>query len=120
MPFTHLAMPLYTPIYKDFRERVWDVVRSVPPGRVVTYGQVATLLGAPRAARAVGTALKNTPPGADVPCQRVVNRQGRLAPTYGSGGAEQHKAELEAEGVEVRPDYTIDLEVYRWWPDEQA
>lgn len=101
---------------QNFRERVWAFVRSVPPGRVVTYGQVAYLLGAPRAARAVGTVLYNTPPSAEVPCQRVVNRWGRLAPTYGFGGMEQHKAELEAEGVQVRPDYTVDLEEYQWWP----
>ncbi|MEO8288558.1 MAG: MGMT family protein [Chloroflexota bacterium] len=103
---------------RDFRERVWAFVRSVPEGRVVTYGQVAYLLGMPRGARAVGTVLKNTPTAAEVPCQRVVNRWGRLAPIYGMGGMEQHRMELEAEGVEVRPDFTVDLEVYRWWPDE--
>ena len=97
-----------------FRERVWAVVRSVPPGKVVTYGQVAALLGAPRAARAVGTVLYNTPSSAEVPCQRVVNRWGRLAPPYGTGGMEQHKVELEAEGVEVRQDYTVDLAQYQW------
>ena len=70
----------------DFRERVWAFVRSVPEGRVVTYGQIAYLLGMPRGARAVGTVLKNTPGSANVPCQRVVNRWGRLAPVYGSGG----------------------------------
>jgi methylated-DNA-protein-cysteine methyltransferase-like protein len=101
----------------DFRERVWAFVRSVPEGRVVTYGQVAYCLGYARAARAVGTVLKNTPAVAHVPCQRVVNRWGRLAPTYGSGGMEQHRDELEQEGVEVRPDFTVDLEVYQWWPD---
>ena len=85
---------------------------------MVTYGQIAYLLGLPRGARAVGTVLKYTPPEAHVPCQRVVNRWGRLAPVYGSGGMEQHRDELEAEGVEVRPDFTVDLEVYRWWPDE--
>ena len=101
-------------IIENFRERVWKFVRSVPPGKVVTYGQVAALLGAPRAARAVGTVLYNTPRSAEVPCQRVVNRWGRLAPTYGFGGMEQHKAELEADGVHVRPDYTVDLEEYQW------
>lgn len=101
----------------DFRERVWAFVRSVPSGRVVTYGQIAYYLGLPRGARAVGTVLKNTPGSAEVPCQRVVNRWGRLAPVYGSGGMEQHRAELESEGVEVRPDFTVDLEVYQWWPD---
>jgi methylated-DNA-protein-cysteine methyltransferase-like protein len=103
----------------DFRERVWTLVRSVPTGRVVTYGQVAALLGTPRGARAVGMVLHNTPAAAEVPCQRVVNRWGRLAPTYGQGGPEQHRAELEAEGVEVRPDLTVDLEVYQWWPDPE-
>lgn len=101
----------------DFRERVYTFVRSVPPGRVVTYGQIAAILGTPRAARAVGTALKYVPQSANVPCQRVVNRWGRLAPTYGSGGAELQKSELEAENVEVRPDMTVDLEIYQWWPD---
>jgi methylated-DNA-protein-cysteine methyltransferase-like protein len=105
---------------KDFRQQVWDLVRSVPPGRIVTYGQVAYILGVPRSARAVGTVLKYTPAEEKVPCQRVVNRWGRLAPIYGTGGMEQHKAELEAEGVEVRPDYTGDVEVYRWWPEEYA
>jgi methylated-DNA-protein-cysteine methyltransferase-like protein len=104
----------------DFRERVWAFVRSVPEGRVVTYGQVAYLLGLPRGARAVGTVLKNTPASARVPCQRVVNRWGRLAPVYGTGGMEQQRDELEQEGVEVRPDFTVDLEVYRWWPDSFA
>lgn len=111
-------------IIHNFRERVWAFVRSVPPGKVVTYGQVAALLGAPRAARAVGTVLYNTPRSAEVPCQRVVNRWGRLAPTYGFGGMEQHRAELEADGVDVRPDFTVDLEEYQWqmWllPDEQT
>ena len=101
----------------QFRERVWTFVRSVPPGRVVTYGQVAAMLGAPFAARAVGSVLKYTPSSANVPCQRVVNRWGRLAPIYGWGGPEQQKRELEAEDVYVRPDYTVDLEQYQWWPD---
>jgi methylated-DNA-protein-cysteine methyltransferase-like protein len=99
----------------DFRERVYDFVRIVPEGRVVTYGQVAQLLGVPFAARAVGRALYYAPP--NVPCQRVVNRWGRLAPVYGSGGMAQHKVELEDEGVHVRPDFTVDLSTYQWWPD---
>jgi methylated-DNA-protein-cysteine methyltransferase-like protein len=103
-----------------FRERVWAFVRSVPPGKVVTYGQIAAILGYPFAARAVGSVLHHTPPSANVPCQRVVNRWGRLAPVYGWGGIEQHKQELEAEDVPVRPDYTVDLSIYQWWPDLSA
>jgi methylated-DNA-protein-cysteine methyltransferase related protein len=104
----------------EFRERVWAFVRSVPAGRVVTYGQVAAMLGAPFAARAVGSVLKYTPSSANVPCQRVVNRWGRLAPIYGWGGPEQQKRELEAENVLVRPNLTVDLEQYQWWPDPPA
>lgn len=97
-----------------FRERVWAFVRSVPRGKVVTYGQVAAMLGVPFAARAVGSVLHYTPASADVPCQRVVNRWGRLAPTYGWGGPEQQKRDLEADNVEVHPDFTVDLERYQW------
>src|SRR5436190_23442750 len=104
----------------DFRERVWAFVRSVPRGRVVTYGQVAAMLGVPFAARAVGSVLHYTPQSADVPCQRVVNRYGRLAPIYGWGGAEQQKRELEEEDVQVRPDLHVDLKVYQWQPDLAA
>lgn len=104
----------------NFRDRVWAFVRSVPEGRVVTYGQIAALLGFPFAARAVGSVLHHTPASANVPCQRVVNRWGRLAPVYGWGGMEQHRSELEAEGVEVRPDFTVSLEQYQWWPDPLA
>lgn len=101
----------------EFRERVWAFVRSVPRGRVVTYGQVAAMIGVPFAARAVGSVLHYTPSSADVPCQRVVNRYGRLAPIYGWGGPEQQKRELEEEDVQVGPDFTVDLKVYQWWPD---
>ncbi len=100
----------------DFRERVWAFVRSVPEGKVVTYGQVAAMIGAPFAARAVGSVLHHTPASAQVPCQRVVNRQGRLAPIYGWGGVEEHKRDLEAENVEVSRDYIVDLAMYQWQP----
>ena len=106
--------------HSAFRERVWAVVRSVPPGKVVTYGQVAAMVGAPFAARAVGEVMSGTPDSANVPCQRVVNRDGRLAPTYGWGGPEQQKRELEEEGVYVHLDFTVDLKEYQWWPDELA
>lgn len=99
---------------------MWAFVLSVPAGRVVTYGQVAAHLEAPFAARAVGSVLHHTPVSAHVPCQRVVNRWGRLAPVYGWGGIEQHRRDLEEEGVEVRPDFTVDLQTYQWWPDPSA
>ncbi len=102
---------------RNFRELVWEVVRAIPRGRVMTYGQVAAVLGAPRAARAVGFVLYRTPVEARVPCQRVVNRWGGLAAVYGWGGAERHRADLFADGVMVGEGYTVDLARYLWTPD---
>ncbi len=102
---------------RPFRELVWEVVRAIPRGRVMTYGQVAAVLGAPRAARAVGFVLYRTPIEARVPCQRVVNRWGGLAAVYGWGGAERHRADLIADGVPVSESCTVDLARYLWTPD---
>lgn len=82
----------------------------------MTYGQIAALTGAARGARAVGWVLYYTPREARVPCQRVVNRFGGLASVYGIHGLESHKVDLLEDGVEVREDYTIDLQRYRWTP----
>ena len=84
----------------------------------MTYGQVALLCGVPRAAQAVGWTLHTSP--ADVPCQRVVNRHGGLASGYTDGGRPLQRAELEAEGVVVRVDDTVELERYQWWPSPRA
>ena len=104
---------------RNFRELVWDVVRSIPQGRVMTYGQIAALLGQPRSAHAVGYVMSGTPEDAQVPCQRVVNRWGGLAATYGWGGVARHRADLLADGVEVRDDYTVDLSRYLWTPNPE-
>ena len=100
----------------EFNEKVYTIVRSIPRGRVMTYGQIATLLGVPRAAREVGWALHWVEGDSSVPCQRVVNRFGGLASGYG-GGQIGHRQDIEAEGVEVRDDYTLDLARYQWQPD---
>jgi methylated-DNA-protein-cysteine methyltransferase-like protein len=98
-----------------FRERVLDVVRSVPEGRVVTYGQVATWVGSPRAARQVGSVLFGLRASdGDVPWQRVVNAAGGIS-TYRVGAGELQVALLRAEGVEVGPE-GLDLARWRWDP----
>lgn len=101
----------------EFNQKIYQIVRSIPQGRVMTYGQIAALLGVPRAARAVGWALHWVAENQDVPCQRVVNRFGGLAAGYGWGGQLAHKADLVAEAVEVQDDFTVDLAKYQWWPD---
>ena len=97
-----------------FKQEVEQLVRQIPHGRVMTYGQIATLLGAPRKAQAVGFVAHYGDP--ELPWHRVVNRFGRMAPGY-PGGMPAHRAEIEAEGITVDPqEFTCDLERYRWWP----
>ena len=96
-----------------FFERVYEYVGRVPRGRVVTYGQVAAAIGAPRCARQVGWALHANPAPGVIPCHRVVDRTGRLAPAFAFGGAGAQQALLEAEGVAVR-EGRVDLSLYLW------
>lgn len=91
-------------------EKIYEVVRTIPKGKVATYGQVALLAGNPRWARVVGYALHNNPEPGIIPCHRVVNRNGRVAPGFAFGGPGIQKAMLEAEGVSFIDDETVDLE----------
>ncbi len=84
---------------------------------MVTYGQVAAMLGSPRASRAVGYALHFNPTPGIIPCHRVVNRFGGLAPAFAFGGIEVQASLLRAEGVEISEDYTVDLATYQWRGD---
>lgn len=95
----------------DFFRRVYALVRLVPRGRVVTYGQLARALGAPRAARTVGWALRACP--ADVPWYRVVNARGEISLRPTTGYHEQ-RARLSAEGVRLNRAGKIDLIKYGW------
>ncbi|ERI81575.1 6-O-methylguanine DNA methyltransferase, DNA binding domain protein, partial [Bacteroides pyogenes F0041] len=92
----------------DFRCSVYEIVAQIPPGKVVTYGEIATLLGMPGRSRLVGKALKEVPPQFSLPCHRVVNAAGRLVP----GWAEQ-KDLLLAEGVRLKANGCVDLKRFR-------
>ncbi len=95
-------------------EKIYEQVRKIPRGKVATYGQIAMLAGNPRWARAVGYALHSNPDPDGIPCYRVVNRFGGLAPAFAFGGAERQAELLRADGIEVREDNTVDLEKYLW------
>lgn len=96
-----------------FRQRVEALVALIPPGRVMTYGQIAALCGNARAARIVGGIAHFGDP--DLPWQRVVNKSGGLARGY-PGGRAGHKQVLEAEGMAVSNDYKVNVEELLWWP----
>ena len=93
-------------------EKIYEVVKSIPKGKVGTYGQIAFLAGNPRWARVVGYALHVNPDTSSIPCHRVVNREGRVAPGFAFGGEDVQRKLLEAEGVVFEPDGRIDLEKY--------
>lgn len=104
----------------SFFENVYEAVQLIPRGKVATYGQIARMIGAPRSSRAVGYALHANPRPGVIPCHRVVNREGRLAPAFAFGGPEIQAQLLESEGVEVGEDFIVDLGKYLWQPSEQA
>ena len=80
-------------------EKIYEVLKSIPKGKVATYGQVALLAGNPRWARVVGYALHvNHDPGI-IPCHRVVNREGKVAPSFAFGGENVQRQLLESEGI---------------------
>ena len=93
-------------------ERIYEVVKSIPKGKVATYGQVALAAGNPRWARVVGYALHVNPEPGIIPCHRVVNREGRVAPGFAFGGEGVQRQLLESEGIIFETDGRIDLEKY--------
>jgi methylated-DNA-protein-cysteine methyltransferase-like protein len=100
----------------NFFERVYRVVERIPRGRVASYGQIAALLGYPRAARTVGWALASLPEAraASVPWQRVINRAGRISISRADLSPSYQRQLLEAEGV-VFDDYDrVDMNRYGW------
>ena len=96
-----------------FTQQIYSLVRLVPAGRVITYGLAALWLGRPRSARAVGTAMSRCP-YEDVPCHRVVNREGRTAPAFSVTGTDLQRLFLEEEGVKFLPDGRVDMERFAW------
>lgn len=93
-------------------EKIYEVVKTIPRGRVATYGQVAMLAGNPRWARVVGYALHVNPKPGEIPCHRVVNREGKTSVAFAFGGEDMQRQLLEDEGIVFESDGTIDLDKY--------
>jgi methylated-DNA-protein-cysteine methyltransferase-like protein len=101
---------------QNFSKSVYDMVARIPRGRVMTYGQIAALVGSPRSARIVGQVAHWGP--LDLPWQRVVHKDGSLARGYTTGGLEAHRRDLEKDGVMIDKDFkVVDLERRLWWPN---
>ena len=94
-------------------ERIYDIVKQIPKGKVATYGLVARLAGNPRWSRVVGYALHVNPDPASIPCHRVVNRFGQVSSAFAFGGENMQIRLLESEGVTLT-DGRVDLSEYLW------
>ena len=106
-------------IYK----RMEIVCRSIPYGKVASYGQIAFLCGAPRNARQVGYALRTDKLGKNIPAHRIVNSKGQLSGAWHFSSSDLQKELLESEGIELyKADnlWCLDIEKYIWKPDVNA
>ena len=96
-----------------FCREVYAVVQDIPAGKVISYGEIAALLGKPQCSRMVGRSLKQVPADLNLPCHRVVNAQGRLVP-----GWEKQRNLLQAEGVCFKKSGNVDMARCLWKYDE--
>ncbi len=94
------------------KKRIYEVVKSIPYGRVATYSQVARLTGNEKMARVVGNVLHQNSDPREVPCYRVVNAKGELAQRFAFGGISGQAKYLASEGIEVA-DGKVDLSKYQ-------
>ncbi len=99
----------------DFKQKVIEIVKNIPEGRVTTYGAVASMANTPRGARLVGGILQSNSEKSDLPWYRVINRKGYLSIKAPGYPKEAQKALLLDEGVEVSEDFVVDLDRYGWW-----
>ena len=95
----------------NWHQNVWKVVSEIPPGHVLTYGEVARLSGMPSAARRVSRAMRRAPRGVKLPWHRVINAQGMISFPENSSGWQRQKDMLEKEGV-IFLNGKIDLEKF--------
>jgi methylated-DNA-protein-cysteine methyltransferase-like protein len=100
----------------NFFERVYEVAKQIPYGRVTSYGAIAKFLGAARSARMVGWAMNASHAMEDVPAHRVVNRKGLLTGKFHFDGTNLMQQLLENEGIKVVDNQIVDFEKYFWDP----
>ena len=100
----------------NFFERVYEIVRLIPEGKVTSYGAIAKALGAARSARMVGWAMNASHNLEDVPAHRVVNRKGLLTGKHHFDGTNLMQQLLENEGIKVIDNQIIDFEKHFWEP----
>ncbi|MFA9190505.1 MGMT family protein [Flavobacterium sp. FZUC8N2.13] len=102
----------------NFFEKVYEVAKQIPFGRVTSYGAIAKFLGAARSARMVGWAMNASHAMEDVPAHRVVNRKGLLTGKFHFDGTNLMQQLLESEGIKVVDNQIVDFDTYFWDPQQ--
>lgn len=95
--------------------KIYQLTRSIPKGKVATYGQLAALAGKPKAARVVGMYMRTNPDAPKTPCHRVVSFNGELTGYSARGGVAQKRKMLIAEGVQFVGN-RVNLRTSKWKP----
>ena len=118
------------PNARSFFETVWDIVCQIPPGKVSSYGQIASMIPPEEdmdpvqmkqlAPRWVGTALRKTPRGKSIPWHRVINSQGKISFPIGSAQAKEQRQLLELEGVVFNQRDKVDFAIVAWQGPDDA
>lgn len=103
---------------ENFFEKVYEVARQIPYGRVTSYGAIARYLGASGSARMVGWAMNASHGRDDVPAHRVVNRTGLLTGKHHFEGTNLMQQLLESEGIKVVDNKIVDFHKHLWIPGE--
>jgi methylated-DNA-protein-cysteine methyltransferase-like protein len=101
----------------NFFERVYEIVRQIPEGKVTSYGAIAKVLGTARSARMVGWAMNASHNRADVPAHRVVNRKGLLSGKIHFDGTNLMQQLLENEGIQILDNQIVEFEKVFWTPE---
>ena len=107
--------PLSALMTNNFFQRVYEIVKRIPSGKVATYGLIADILDT-KNSRRVGQALHANPDRSNTPCHRVVFKDGRLAPGYAFGGLNEQRRRLEFEGIDFLSDDKVNLSSHLWHP----
>lgn len=102
---------------ENFFERVYEIARQIPYGKVTSYGAIAKALGAARSARMVGWAMNASHNREDVPAHRVVNRLGLLSGKHHFDGTNLMQQLLESEGIKVKDNQIVDFKKHFWEPN---
>ena len=104
---------------KDFFQKVYEVVKMIPSGRVSTYGLIAKYLGSANSSRVVGYAMNASHQNSDIPAHRVVNRVGLLTGKHHFSGITLMQNLLESEGVKIQNDRVINFKKVLWDPSKE-